>query len=300
MKRTDQESVLIAATDRNAQTEDPYSSVLYLPYPHVTFLCWVISPKQLRSLQSIHSLRRHIIALRPNPTALISVTEKTGIVEFAQALIALGFRILASGGTARALTEGWIPVVDISTIVGPPILDHRVATLSREMHAGLLARVPEDEQEMATLGYQFVDLVCVDFYRLEDTIAKLGADPKAVTKATDIGGPAMARSAAKGDRVVICVPEDRTPVIQWLQAGMPDAENFINYLAAKAEFVVSRYCAASAIYRGQGTYDAMFGTRALQLRYGENGHQAPAFHFATSDDDPLALHKFGRIEQTPP
>lgn len=238
--------------------------------------------------------------IRPNPIALISVTEKKGIVEFALALVALGFRILASGGTAKRLTESGVNVVDISTIVGPPILDHRVATLSREMHAALLARIPEDEQEMAELGYQFVDLVCVDFYQLENAIRRPAATVASVMKDTDIGGPALARSGAKGNRIVICVPEDREPVLQWLQEGMPNADKFINALAAKAEFVVGKYCLASAEFRGGEEYAGFMGRRVTECCYGENQAQSPASLFTTGTQDPLALDAFERILGNPP
>lgn len=240
------------------------------------------------------------MALRRNPFALVSVTVKAGIVEWCREIIALGFQIIASGGTAKVIREGGLEVIDTATIVGPAILDHRVSTLSRELHAGLLARIPEDEQKMAKLGMQFVDLVCVDFYKLEEEIAQPGATLKSVIEKTDIGGPAMARSGAKGNRIVICVPEDREPVLQWLQAGMPDEDAYINELAAKAEFVVAKYGLVSAKFRSNDKYDGMLGTRVLNLRYGENAWQSPATYFMVDDKDPLAFHKFERIEETPP
>lgn len=248
----------------------------------------------------IYVTHRRRPMLRPHPIALISVTEKKGIVEFALALIALGFRILASGGTAKRLEEGGVNVIDISTIVGPPILDHRVATLSREMHAALLARIPEDEQAMAELGYQFVDLVCVDFYRLEDAIKKPDVTLDSVIKDTDIGGPALARSGAKGNRIVICVPEDREPVLRWLQEGMPNPDKFINALAARAEFVVSQYCLTSAAYRGNGEYAGFAGKKVTECCYGENYCQSPASLFTTGTPDTLALDAFELILGNPP
>ncbi len=238
--------------------------------------------------------------LRQNPTALISVSAKDGLHDFGQALVAMGWTILASGGTAKALLEGGIHVQDVTEIVGPPILNHRVATLSRELHASILARIPEDELEMANLGLKFVDMVCVDFYALEAEIERKGATLASVIEKTDIGGPTLVRSAAKGNRIVICVPEDRQPVIEWLQHGMPDADTFVNNLASKAEFVVTNYCLASATYRSNGKYDGVLGTRVLNLRYGENAWQTPAFYFSTGSDDPLAFERFERIEETPP
>ena len=107
-------------------------------------------------------------------TALISVYNKEGIVEFAKELADLGFKILASGGTAKVLAEAGIEVTDVATIVGGgPILGHRVVTLSREIHAGLLARdTDEDRAELERLKIPWIDLVCVDLYPLEEAIAE--------------------------------------------------------------------------------------------------------------------------------
>src|SRR5208337_1739100 len=114
--------------------------------------------------------------------ALLSVYHKTGIVQFAKSLVALGWSIMASGGTAKTLSEAGIPVQDVASLIGgQAILGHRVVTLSREVHAGLLARVTEeDTKEMDQLGIPYIDLVCVDLYPLHDEIKKPGSTMESV------------------------------------------------------------------------------------------------------------------------
>src|SRR5262249_21198623 len=161
------------------------------------------------------------------------------------------WEILASGGTAKALTDAGIPVTDTGTIVGGPILGHRVVTLSREIHAGLLAKdTAEDRAELDKLGIRYIDLVCSDLYPLKAEISKIGSTKESVVEQTDMGGPAMIRSAAKGDRIVICDPADRMKVIEWLKGGEQNRGQFIQMLHAKAEFTVADYVLTSARYHG--------------------------------------------------
>lgn len=234
-------------------------------------------------------------------TALLSVYHKGGIVEFAQGLVEEGVKLYASGGTAKALTDAGIEVTDVASLVGGgAILGHRVVTLSREVHAGLLARdIPEDLKELADLSIPFIDLVCVDLYPLEEEIAKEGSTRESVIEKTDIGGPTMIRSAAKGGRVVICDPKDRMRVLEWLRAGGSD-EAFVKELAAKGEYTVAGYCLASARYQGAGRYAGFLGERIAECKYGENAPQAPAALYASASEDPLALSKFTILEGTPP
>ena len=236
-------------------------------------------------------------------TALISVFHKTGIVEFAKALVALGWDILASGGTARVLSEAGIAVRDVATLVGGnAILEHRVVTLSRKVHAGLLAdyNKPAQMHEMELFEIPVIDLVCVDLYPLEEEIAKSGATREDVIEKTDVGGPTMLRSAAKGRRIVIADPADRTRVIEWLQAGKPDEDSFVTALVAKAEFVVAKYCLASARYHSAGGYDGLLGRRVQTCLYGENGYQVPAALFSADSGDPLALENLFLCTDTLP
>lgn len=238
--------------------------------------------------------------MRPVKTALLSVYHKDGITEFAQELHALGVTLYASGGTAKHLKGAGLPVKDVAELVGgDAILGHRVVTLSREVHAGLLARdIPEDLAELAKLSIPFIDLVCVDLYPLSEEIKK-GGSFDAVIEKTDIGGPTMIRSAAKAGRVVVCDPKDRTPVIEWLKAGAQDAA-FVDTLAAKGEYVIASYVLSSARYRGAGRYEGFVGEKAAECKYGENAYQTPAALYASASDDPLSLANFKVIEGTAP
>ncbi|MFZ2187226.1 MAG: hypothetical protein WAV46_01175 [Candidatus Moraniibacteriota bacterium] len=226
--------------------------------------------------------------------ALLSVYDKTGIVEFAQSLVLLGWTLYSSGGTAKTIAAAGIPVSDVASLVGgEAILGHRVVTLSREVHAGLLARnIDIDITELEKLGVPWLDLVCVDMYPLKEEINNPESTPESVIEKTDIGGPTMLRSATKGRRIVMCDPDDRIGIIRWLKDGEPAREYFITKLAAKAEATVADYCLASAIYHGKGKYAGMIGKRSIVCKYGENGYQTPAALYSCETNDPLALDKF--------
>src|SRR5579884_726647 len=162
---------------------------------------------------------------QPAGIALLSVYDKTGIVEFARGLTELGWQLYASGGTAKAIAEAGLSVRDVTELVGgEAILGHRVVTLSREISAGLLAdkNSSEDLTEMKKLGLPIIDLVCVDMYPLEETTNKVGSTKEEVILKTDIGGPTMLRAAAKGRRIVVSYAHQRQPVLAWLKAGKPD------------------------------------------------------------------------------
>ncbi|MGC9968766.1 MAG: hypothetical protein ABSC29_03510 [Minisyncoccia bacterium] len=235
-------------------------------------------------------------------TALLSVYNKTGIAEFAQALISRGWNILASGGTARVLRLGGVAVRDVGDIVGKPILGHRVVSLSREVHAALLSRpTSDDEAELARLGLPRIDLVCVDLYPLNAAITDPQATRSSVIEMTDVGGPTMLHSAAKGERIVICDPADRQAVIDWLDAGCPDQESFIDQLDAKADAIVAAYCLISSWFRSGGYFDGLVGALGTECRYGENAWQGPAGLFRKlGENDPLALHKFRVVAGSAP
>lgn len=228
--------------------------------------------------------------------ALISVTFKEGIVEFASALIGLGFKIMASGGTAKLLLAKGVEVTGVDKFVGGgAILGDRVKTLSRQIHAGLLAQyIEKDLAEMENLGLPYIDLACIDFYQLQKAIDASGSTPASVLGATDIGGPAMVRSGSKGRRIVICDPSQRQGVLEWLQNGEPDREEFVTALAARGEFIVAQYCLTSAVYWGETEYAGILGRKVLPCNYGENAYQAPAalYRSDTANNDPLSLDKF--------
>ena len=185
-------------------------------------------------------------------TALLSAYDKNGLAPFARQLAERGWQILASSGTARHLAEQGIASRDVSEIVGEPILGHRVVTLSREIHAALLAtETAEDQAELLRLGVPRIDLVYVNLYPLREEIARPGATIASVIEKTDIGGPTLLRSAAKGRRIVLTRHEDLDDAIAFIDETHPlsrSPERFISRLAAIAEREVSAYCAASAAY----------------------------------------------------
>lgn len=157
--------------------------------------------------------------------------------------------LLCSAGTAKYLKEHGVESRDVSEIVGPPILGHRVVTLSRELHAALLSR-DEDASELERLGIPRIDLVYVTLYPLEKAVANPHATPEEVIEKTDIGGPTLLRSAAKGRRLVISDPAQIPQVESFLEDGeLPEErERLVNHLAAAAERRVAEYVSASADY----------------------------------------------------
>jgi phosphoribosylaminoimidazolecarboxamide formyltransferase / IMP cyclohydrolase len=182
--------------------------------------------------------------------ALISVFNKEGILEFAEGLHELDVNVYASGGTAKVISEAGVPVTDVSELVGgKAILEHRVVTLSREIHAGLLADQRSDMhvQELERLGIPLLGVVCVDMYPLRQAVED-GLDEPDVIEKTDVGGPTMLHSAAKGRRVVLSRQNQRRTVLEWLREGQPDEENVLRTLAAIAEQEVASYIGESARY----------------------------------------------------
>jgi phosphoribosylaminoimidazolecarboxamide formyltransferase/IMP cyclohydrolase len=157
------------------------------------------------------------------PTAILSVYDKTGIVEFAQGLASLGWTLLASGGTARLLRENGLPVTEVADYTGSPeILGGRVKTLHPAIHSGLLARpTEEDHRQLLDLGWDYIDLVAVNLYPFEATIAKPDVTYAEVIEQIDIGGVALIRAAAKNhERVTLaCDPADYESVLETIQKG---------------------------------------------------------------------------------
>jgi len=236
--------------------------------------------------------------------ALLSVFDKTGIADFARRLIRLSWGILASGGTAKVLKEAGIPVKNVSELVGGgAILGHRVVTLSREVHAGLLVNLNDSAQikEMESLSLPIIRMVVCDFYPLQDAIAKPDATIDSVVELTDIGGPCMVRSAAKGGRIVVCRFQDREPILKELEELGDISPETRQKLRARAEFEVAKYVLESAKFHGQGQFEGIMGELALSARYGENAPQAPAGLFSTgAKDDSFALDRFHVVEGMAP
>jgi phosphoribosylaminoimidazolecarboxamide formyltransferase/IMP cyclohydrolase len=235
--------------------------------------------------------------------ALISVYNKEGIAEFAKGLSDLGWNIYASGGTAKIISEAGIQVIDVSELVGgTAILGHRVVTLSREISAGLLAdkTSKQDLAELESLNIPLIDLVCVDMYPLEEAINKPDSTPTEVMLQTDIGGPTMLRSAAKGRRIVLSHADQRSEVLNWLQNNKPNEEEFILGLAARAEYEVARYVATSANYLNNTNVSSSIHLKSVPTKYGENPQQQPAGFYSDNrvDIDPLGLDQFVHVQGT--
>lgn len=231
--------------------------------------------------------------------ALMSAYDKTGIVELATELRKLGFDIIASGGTAKVLLEVGLEVQDVAEIVGGgPILGHRVVTLSREIHAGLLAR-EEDRDELEKLGIPWIDLVYVNLYPLHEAIDAPDRTIEKVTEMTDIGGPTLLRSAAKGRRLVMCDRSTAERVVKDLKAGRID-ENYRLKLAAMAEHEVAKYAGLSAGAISGDYFLNISVWEHAECRYGENPQIETAFLYTSGVPDPLALDKFKLVAGAPP
>lgn len=230
--------------------------------------------------------------------ALISVSDKTGIIEFAQSLNQLGVEILSTGGTYRKLTENNIPAIEISEYTKfPEMMGGRVKTLHPKIHGGILGRRAIDQTVMQEHGIGEIDLVVVNLYPFRETIAKPDCTLQEAIENIDIGGPAMLRSAAKNhaDVAVVVNPSDYTTVTNELkeQQGLNHQTRFL--LATKAFSHTAQYDLAIANYLTQQTQTASDSefpetftptfSKKQTLRYGENPHQDAAFYIDQSPSD---------------
>ena len=233
----------------------------------------------------------------PVKRALISVSDKTGLVEFGTALAGLGVELLSTGGTAAALREAGLAVRDVSEVTGfPEMMDGRVKTLHPKVHGGLLALRgnPDHVAAMEAHGIGAIDLLVVNLYPFEATVAA-GADAETVIENIDIGGPAMIRAASKNHAFVGVVVdvEDYGAVLDELRdkGGLTQATRTL--LAGRAYARTAGYDAAvSAWFAGRNEETprrrAFAGVLAQELRYGENPHQAAAFYRDGSDTPGVA------------
>ncbi|MEG1611287.1 MAG: bifunctional phosphoribosylaminoimidazolecarboxamide formyltransferase/IMP cyclohydrolase [Alistipes sp.] len=219
--------------------------------------------------------------------ALISVSDKTGVVEFAQALRAMGWEVIATGGTMKLLRQSGVETTNISDVTGfPEICDGRVKTLHPAVHGGLLARRddPNHVKALRDNHIEFIDMVCVNLYPFRQTIAKADVKMEDAIENIDIGGPSMLRSAAKNwaDVTVICDPADYAQVVSELRAEGNTQRATRLKLSAKAYTHTAEYDAMIATYmRAQaGLNEKLFLEYDLvqSLRYGENPHQSAKFY----------------------
>ncbi len=231
---------------------------------------------------------------------LISVSDKTGVVKIAKGLVALGAEILSTGGTAQALRDDGVNVTDVSAYTGSPeILGGRVKTLHPKIHGGLLGRRQLDlhVQQMNEQGIDPIDVVIVNLYPFEATIAKPGCSFEEAIENIDIGGPSMLRSAAKNheDVLVIVDPEDYERVLEALQAGTVSLD-LRRELARKVFSHTAHYDGLIASYLEQQASESpdlkfppqlsLQYKKVQNLRYGENPHQQGAFYREVNSREP--------------
>ena len=232
--------------------------------------------------------------------ALISVSDKTGVLDFARALSAMGVNILSTGGTAKLLADNGVPVTEVADYTGfPEMLDGRVKTLHPKVHGGILARrdFPEHVAKLAEHGIPTIDMVVVNLYPFQQAVAKDSCTLEDAIENIDIGGPTMLRSAAKNhkDVVVVCDPADYGMVLAEMkgtsaQAGAVSYDT--KFMLAKKVFAhTAQYDGAITNYLTSLGEDKAHATRAAypqvlnmtfdkvqDMRYGENPHQSAAFY----------------------
>ena len=255
--------------------------------------------------------------------AILSVHDKTGLIELGRGLVALGWELIASGGTARALRDAGLPAREVSDVTGAPeMLGGRVKTLHPAIHGGILARdTAGDRADLAAQGIAPIDLVVGNLYPFAATIARPGTTTAEAVEQIDIGGVTLLRAAAKnfGRVVVLCDPADYGAALAALAAGGPD-EAARRRLAAKAFAHCREYDAAIAEYLGEKSDTERHGEKTqrdtekeslfprvplsitltlrqvMALRYGENPHQAAALYATTDGAGPLGGRLLGGKE----
>ena len=233
--------------------------------------------------------------------ALVSVSDKTGLVPFVKGLQELGWEIIATGGTKRLLDESGVQTIGISEVTGfPEICDGRVKTLHPKVHGGILARrdIPEHMETLKENGIQTIELVCVNLYPFRQTIARPEVTMEDAIENIDIGGPSMVRSAAKNwkDVTIVCDPDDYGTVLDEIRRDGFTSDGTRLKLSAKAYTHTAEYdmCIAGYMREKAGLTPKLFLEYDLKqtLRYGENPHQSANF-YASMAPQPYSL-SFGK------
>lgn len=224
----------------------------------------------------------------PIRRALLSVSDKTGLVSFARALADRGVELLSTGGTYASLEQAGIPVVAVDSYTGSPeVMAGRVKTLHPKIHGGILAREGTDEADLEKLGAGFIDLVVVNLYPFEQTLKNPDSTTPELIEKIDIGGPSMVRSAAKNHArvAIVCDPSDYGPVLEEIEKNGELSLETRRQLAGKAFAQTAAYDAAiSGWMTGLDQEDGFPAALTLPLqkgyglRYGENPHQKAAFY----------------------
>jgi phosphoribosylaminoimidazolecarboxamide formyltransferase/IMP cyclohydrolase len=224
----------------------------------------------------------------PIRSAILSVSDKTGLMQFAKSLADRGVVLISTGGTYSTLKAGGVPVESVESYTGSPeVMSGRVKTLHPRVHGGILARTVLDDTDLERLGGRFIDLVVVNLYPFEQTLAKPGTSFDTLIENIDIGGPSMLRSAAKNhERVtVVCDPSDYRLVLDELAREGDVARGTRERLAAKAfahtaayDGAISGWLSARTETDGYPRYFTPVLEKAYSLRYGENPHQSGAFY----------------------
>ncbi len=244
-------------------------------------------------------------------TALISVSDKTGVVEFARGLAGFGVAMLSTGGTARLLRDNGIQVTEVSDHTGfPEMLDGRVKTLHPKIHGGILARrnVPAHVSAISAAGIKTIDLVVVNLYPFSQTVARPGCTLEEAVENIDIGGPAMVRSAAKNHQHVAVVtdPADYADILGEMQAangaiGLPTrfklAQKAFSHTAAY-DGAISNYLTTLDASGASAAFPARLNLNfdlAQRLRYGENPHQNAAF-YRDLEPAPASLARYTQLQ----
>lgn len=234
--------------------------------------------------------------------ALVSVSDKTNLVPFISSLVELGYEIISTGGTKKALEAAGIKTIGISEVTDfPEIMDGRVKTLHPKVHGALLCvrDNPDHVRQIEELGIQYIDLVCVNLYPFKETVQKPGVSHEEIIENIDIGGPSMLRSASKNYKFipVLCDPSDYDAIVKELRENGETYLTTREYLAAKVFRHTASYDTMIASYLTERTgekYPEKFTItfdKVQELRYGENPHQSAAFYKGMNPQYSLANAK---------
>lgn len=275
------------AIDPNWSLEELENHVHALEYD----LFWQVIKKVAKELEG-ESMKR----------ALVSVSDKTNLVPFVSGLVDLGYEIISTGGTKKALEEAGLPVIGISEITNfPEIMDGRVKTLHPNVHGALLCvrDNPDHVAQIQELGIDYIDLVCVNLYPFKETVQKEGVSHEEIIENIDIGGPSMLRSASKNYKFipVLCDPKDYDKVLEELKENGETSLETRENLAAKVFRHTARYDAMIADYLTKKVEEEFPESMTItfdkvqDLRYGENPHQKAAFYKGMNPQYSLANAK---------